>query len=119
MSKILIVEDDDLNLKLMNDILVAQGFDVESATDGESALQRINDVNYDLVLLDLQMPKLSGFDVLKELKKSNVMVKVIVVSACAMSSDIQKAKGLGCTDFITKPIRLNDFLSSVKGALIK
>ena len=63
-SKILIAEDNELNLKLMLDILSSQGFEIETATDGEMALDKLRHNKYDLLLLDLQMPKISGFEVL-------------------------------------------------------
>jgi len=65
MSKILIAEDNELNLKLMTDILTSQSYEVESVQDGEMALKKLNDCYYDLLLLDLQMPKVSGFGVLE------------------------------------------------------
>jgi len=117
MTKILIAEDNDLNLKLMTDILAIQHYEVESVQDGESALKKLNENKYDLLLLDLQMPKVSGFEVLEKLKKDQNHIKTIVVSACAMSSEIERAKDLGCVDFITKPIRLSDFLATIKRVL--
>jgi len=117
MTKILIAEDNDLNLKLMTDILTVQNYHVDAASDGEIALLMLKKNKYDLLLLDLQMPKISGFGVLEQLKKDQNNIKTIVVSACAMASEIEKAKELGCVDFITKPIRLNDFLSTVKRVL--
>jgi len=114
MAKILIAEDNFLNLKLMFDILSSQGYTLDVVSDGEEALEKLKENNYDLFLLDLQMPKLSGFDVLTILKKDKNPTKTIVVSACAMAEEIEKAKALGCADFITKPIRLHDFLNVVK-----
>lgn len=113
-SKILIAEDNDLNLKLMFDILSTQNFELETASDGQVALNKLEQGQFDLLLLDLQMPKLSGFKVLEEMKKKNINVKTVVVSACAMSSEVEEAKALGCVDFITKPISLDEFLNTVK-----
>lgn len=113
-NKILIAEDNFLNLKLMFDILTSQGFSVDVVSDGEAAIEKLKENDYDLFLLDLQMPKISGFDVLQKLKAEFNPIKTIVVSACAMSEEIEKAKALGCVDFITKPIRLYDFLNTVK-----
>lgn len=117
MTKILIAEDNSLNSKLLFDILSSQEYEVEVATDGEITLEKILNNSYDLLLLDLQMPKISGFGVLEELKRKNIKIKTIVVSACAMTEEIEKAKALGCLDFITKPIRLNEFLAKVKSTL--
>lgn len=113
MHRILIAEDNELNLKLMSDVLEAQGFKVETATDGKLALTKLTNENYDLLLLDLLMPKLSGFEVLEEINAKNINIKTIVVSACAMNEEINRAKSLGCLDFITKPIRINEFVKTV------
>jgi two-component system cell cycle response regulator DivK len=117
MTKILIAEDNDLNLKLMTDILLIQNYEVEAVCDGDAALKKLMECEYDLLLLDLQMPKVSGFEVLEELNKCKHKVKTVVVSACAMAPEIDRAKELGCLDFITKPIRLNNFLSTIKKVL--
>ena len=114
MSKILIAEDNDSNMKLMFDILVASGFDVDKALDGEEALAKIEQNDYDLLILDIQMPKKSGYEVLKEIKKE---LKVLVVSACAMEKDISLAQNIGCLDYLTKPIQVFSFLTKVKEIL--
>ena len=114
MAKILIAEDNESNMKLMFDILVASGFEVDKAFDGEDALQKIEQNNYELLILDIQMPKKSGYDVLKETKKE---LKVLVVSACAMEKDIVLAKNIGCIDYLTKPIQVFSFLAKVKEIL--
>lgn len=117
MHKILIAEDNELNLKLMSDILETQGFEIDTAPDGEIALDKLTNENFDLLLLDLLMPKLSGFDVLKKINSNNINIKTIVVSACAMNEEIDRAKELGCSTFITKPIRINEFIKTVKESL--
>lgn len=116
MSKILIAEDNESNIKLMFDILVASGFDVDKAFDGEETLLKIEQNDYDLLILDIQMPKKSGYDVLKEIKKE---LKVLVVSACAMEKDIALAQNIGCLDYLTKPIKVFSFLDKVKTILNK
>ena len=111
MAKILIIEDNELNLKLMKDILEAQNYEIETAADGQEGLEKATDNNYDLILLDLQMPVVSGYDFLKIYNKKT---PVVVVSACAMETEINKALDLGCTAFIPKPIKIVEFLSAVK-----
>ena len=114
MTKILIAEDNETNMKLMYDILVSQGYSVDKAFDGEDALQKVEAFDYDLLILDIQMPKKSGYDVLKELNKD---IKVLVVSACAMEKDIELAKNIGCLDYMTKPIKIFNFLGKIKTLL--
>ena len=111
MSKILIVEDNELNLKLMKDMLSIQGYDIDSAQDGQQGLDKAQNNNYDLILLDLQMPVLSGYEFMASYTKQT---PIIVVSACAMEEEIQKAKSMGCCDFISKPIKIVEFLETIK-----
>ena len=111
MKKILLIEDNDLNLKLMKDILEAQGYETDVAKDGQEGLDKALQNDYALILLDIQMPVVSGYDFLKMYKKET---PIIVVSACAMDEEIKKTKELGCADYITKPIKLNEFLTTIK-----
>ena len=111
MSKILIIEDNELNLKLMKDILISQSYEVDTAADGEEGLEKAMENDYDLILLDIQMPVVSGYDFLQIYDKKT---PVIVVSACAMDTEIDKAKELGCADYISKPIQIMEFLNTVK-----
>ena len=111
MSRILIIEDNELNLKLMKDILSSQGYEVETAQDGKEGLDKAQDNDYDLILLDIQMPVVSGYDFLQVYDKNT---PVIVVSACAMENEVNKAKELGCADYISKPIQIMEFLNTVK-----
>ena len=111
MSRILIIEDNQLNLKLMKDVLSSQGYDIDTAQDGKEGLYKAQDNDYDLILLDIQMPVVSGYDFLQVYDKNT---PVIVVSACAMENEVNKAKELGCADYISKPIQIMEFLNTVK-----
>jgi len=111
MKKILIIEDNELNLKLMKDILETQGYIIETSNSGKNGLEKASNQDYDLILLDLQMPEMSGYDFLQVYKKNT---PVIVVSACAMENEVNKAKEMGCIDYITKPIQIMDFLNTIK-----
>ena len=111
MRKILIIEDNELNLKLMKDILISQNYEIDTAADGEEGLEKAMENDYDLILLDIQMPVVSGYDFLQIYDKKT---PVIVVSACAMDTEVDKAKELGCADYISKPIQIMEFLNTVK-----
>ena len=111
MSKILIIEDNELNLKLMKDILISQNYEIDTAADGEEGLEKAMENDYDLILLDIQMPVVSGYDFLQIYDKKT---PIIVVSACAMDTEVDKAKELGCADYISKPIQIMEFLNTVK-----
>ena len=110
-GRILIVEDNQMNMTLMNDILTHYNYETICVDNGEEAIETINNENFDLILLDLQLPKVSGFDVLKNIKKD---VKVIIVSACAMEEDVKKALNYNCLDYITKPLHIKDFIGKIE-----
>ena len=118
MKKILIVEDNELNMKLFYDILTYQGFDVEKSYDGECAYNKIIKNFYDLIILDIQLPKMNGFELLKKIKEDKIKLgEIIIASACAMDTDKQKAKAFGIDAYITKPIDINNFVKVVKSKL--
>lgn len=102
--KIVVVEDDKILLKALNVELLSNGFDVFSASDGESGLKLITKELPKLVLLDLVMPKMHGFEVLKELKskKKTKNIPVIILSNLGQESDIEKGMELGATDYYHK-----------------
>jgi two-component system cell cycle response regulator DivK len=118
MKKILIVEDNELNMKLFFDILKYQNYNPQKATDGLQAYEKIKSETYDLIILDIQLPKLDGFSLLEKLKKENIDIPpVIIASACAMDSDKAQAKKFGIENYITKPIDINNFVKTVKNIL--
>lgn len=116
MSKILVV-DDEKNIRLVvGKSLEKAGFDVYYAVDGVQAVEKANDTNPDLVLLDLRLPKMNGFLVLEALKSdtSTENIPVIILSALSEEDDVQKAISLGAEDFLVKPISQSDLLSAVE-----
>jgi DNA-binding response OmpR family regulator len=117
MSKILIVEDEP-NMRLgLKDNLEFEGYEVDLAEDGEAGLQKILDLNFDLILLDVMMPKLSGFDVCKTIRKKGITTPVILLTA--KDQEIDKVLGLelGADDYVTKPFSLRELLARIKAVL--
>lgn len=115
MKKILIVEDNPTNMKLFADILEAKNYSVTKTYDGLEAYNVIKENSFDLMILDIQLPELDGFSLLKKLKDENINCpKTLIVSAFAMDKDKQKAKALGCDNYITKPIDIMNFLATVE-----
>lgn len=104
MSKILIIEDDNFLLSLIVDKFIQLGFDAEAASDGEDGLNKILNNKYDLVLLDMILPKMDGFKVLEEVKKNQSLkgLPIIVASNLYDKNDIDKAVSLGAADYIIK-----------------
>jgi DNA-binding response OmpR family regulator len=103
-SKILIVEDDEVLLKVLTDELKDAGFDVTVALDGETGLNKVQDERPDLVLLDLLLPKKSGFEVLEAMKEGSETrsVPVMILSMLGQDEDIKRGLKLGANDYIVK-----------------
>lgn len=104
MTKILIVEDDRTLLKMYQTKLTLENFEVEAAYDGEEGLEKLKTTSPNLVLLDLAMPKLDGFEFLKKMMADASLKKipVVVFSNLGQESDVEKAKDLGAKDYLIK-----------------
>lgn len=115
-QKVLIVEDNALNMKLFNDLLVAHGYDTLQSKDGVEALAMARRYHPDLILMDIQLPEVSGLQVTKWIKedKSICMIPVIAVTAFAMKGDKEKMRDGGCEDYIAKPISVTSFIQTVE-----
>ena len=118
MKKILIIEDNELNMKLFYDILKYQNYEPIKAMDGLSGYEKIKNEKFDLIILDIQLPKMTGFQILEKLKSDNFKLPpIIIASACAMDEDKKKALEYGIKDYITKPIDINNFVKVVNEKL--
>lgn len=117
MSKtVLIVEDNELNMKLFHDLLEAQGYETLQTKDGREALQLAREHHPDLVLMDIQLPEVSGLEVTKWIKEDEKLreIPVIAVTAFAMKGDEEKIRQGGCEAYIAKPISVSEFLDTVQ-----
>lgn len=120
MSKtILIVEDNDLNMKLFNDLLEAHGYVTLQTKEGVEALEMARTHNPDLILMDIQLPEVSGLEVTRWIKEDEALkhIPIIAVTAFAMKGDEEKIREGGCEAYIAKPISVTKFLDTVKGFL--
>jgi two-component system, cell cycle response regulator DivK len=115
-KKVLIVEDNDLNMKLFNDLLVAHGYGTLQTRDGIEALALARQHHPDLILMDIQLPEISGLQVTQWIKKDDDlrMIPVIAVTAFAMKGDEEKIRDGGCEAYIAKPISVASFLRTVE-----
>jgi two-component system cell cycle response regulator DivK len=113
---ILIVEDNELNMKLFHDLLESQGYDILQTKNGIEALQIAREKKPDLILMDIQLPEVSGLEVTKWIKEDENIssIPVIAVTAFAMKGDEQKFRDGGCEAYIAKPISVDGFLSTVE-----
>ncbi|HET8550807.1 MAG TPA: response regulator [Bryobacteraceae bacterium] len=108
MKTILIADDKDSSRELIRALLERSGYRVEEAADGTEAVERARTVHPDLILLDLQMPRLDGFGVLRELRQDDRFrdKPVVALTAYAMHGDREKALQAGFTSYVTKPVNL-------------
>lgn len=115
-KRILIVEDNDLNLKLFRDLLGANGYETTETKEGYEAINLARSLRPDLILMDIQLPEISGLEVTKRIKADVDIrhIPIIAVTAFAMKDDEEKILRAGCEAYISKPISIADFLSAVR-----
>ncbi|KKJ76624.1 MULTISPECIES: response regulator [Kiloniella] len=113
---VLVVEDNELNMKLFHDLLEAQGYNILQSKDGMEALSIARTHKPDLILMDIQLPEVSGLEVTKWLKEDDNLraIPVIAVTAFAMKGDEEKIREGGCEAYIPKPISVTKFLETVE-----
>jgi two-component system, cell cycle response regulator DivK len=112
----MIVEDNDLNMKLFSDLLEANGYSTIKTRNGLEALDLARANHPDLILMDIQLPEVSGLEVTKWLKEDEELhqIPVIAVTAFAMKGDEERIRKGGCEAYISKPISVSDFVETVK-----
>lgn len=117
MARVLIIEDEPAMQAGLRDNLEVEGYDVDVAGDGRTGLEKMTEQEHDLVILDVMLPRLSGFDVLKQARAKGVKSPVIMLTA--KGEEIDKVLGLelGADDYITKPFSLRELLARVKAVL--
>ena len=111
MKKILIVEDNLLNMELILDLLELYGHNITEAEDGIKALEHLAENKFDIILLDMQLPKMDGLEVLERIKKNPATadIPVIAVTAHAMKGSEEHFIEMGCVDYVSKPIDIHRF----------
>lgn len=115
-KKILVVEDNELNLKLFCDLLEAHEFGTLQARDGSVVMEMVREERPNLIIMDIQLPKISGLDVTRQLKADPFLreIPVIAVTAFAMKGDEDRIRDGGCDAFIAKPISVRGFIDTVR-----
>jgi len=117
MSKILVLEDDELFSESLEDFLVEEGFNVDIAHDGEEALDKNYENNYDLYLFDINVPKINGLDLLKELRQSGDNTPSIFLTSYKDKETLQEGFNNGADDYLKKPVDLDELLLRIKSLL--
>lgn len=116
LKKILVVEDNQDNLELVVKVLKIKGYHVIEAVDGEKALKKAKTENPDLILMDLFIPKIDGYEVTRRLKSDRELrsIPVIALTAHAMKGDMEKALAAGCDGYIPKPIDVRELPKQIE-----
>ena len=116
---VLIVEDNELNMKIFNDLLQAYGFHTIQSRDGTNFLEMVRTHRPDLVLMDIQLPEISGIELTRSIKADEDLrnIPVIAVTAFALNGDEERIKSEGCDGYIAKPISVPDFLATINSFL--
>ncbi len=119
MTKILLVEDNEMNRDVMFRLLSRRGYQVVFAEDGEAAIDQAIQEKPDLVLMDISLPKIDGYEATRRLREleSSKEIPIIALTAHAMTSDREKAFEAGCTDFETKPVEFPRLLAKIESHL--
>jgi two-component system cell cycle response regulator DivK len=118
-EKILMVEDNSMNMELFKDLLEVQGYEVYEATNAQEALGQVKSNEFDLILMDVQLPGMDGLTTAKIIREDpqNKNTPVIALTAYAMKGDEERMKEAGCDGYIAKPIDAKEFPKTVTGFL--
>ena len=119
MPKKILIADNEFDIRFMlEQLLTLEGFDVRTAGDGRQALAALNEEDFDLLILDLMMPELDGFGVLRELDPSRLnKIKIVILSAKATDEDMLRGYSVGIAQYVTKPFD-NEYLVDIVKYLI-
>ena len=119
MPKILLVEDNEMNRDMLSRRLERKGYQIVMALDGAEGLQIARSSSPDLILMDMSLPVIDGWEATRQLKADEAtrQIPVIALTAHAMATDEEKARAAGCDDFDTKPIELPRLLSKIEALL--
>ncbi|HYL81955.1 MAG TPA: response regulator [Candidatus Acidoferrum sp.] len=115
-KRILVIEDQEDNRRILRDLLTSAGFDLVEATTGEEGVALAESQRPDLILMDIQLPGLDGYEATRRIKANSVLrqIPVIAVTSYALSGDEVKAREAGCDDYVTKPFSPRALLAKVR-----
>ena len=113
---VMIIEDNELNMKLFGDLLEVSGYATLQFDNGKNAVALVREHRPDLILIDIQLPEVSGLDIIQWLKAEDDLrdIPIIAVTAFAMKGDEERIRQTGCDAYISKPIQVADFVATVK-----
>ncbi len=114
MTKILVVEDNPINMELVVELLSTKDFTIHTATDGEEAILKAEKNEYDLILMDIELPGKDGVEVTKRIKAKYKHIPVIALTSYAMKGDRERFLSAGFDDYIPKPLDISEFLKKIE-----
>lgn len=115
-EQILVVEDHEDNRRILRDLLRKTGYEMIEAHDGEAALDRVASERFDLILLDIQLPGIDGYEVARRIRADPgfTALPIIAVTSYALMGDEDKARLAGCSDYVSKPYRPRELLAKIR-----
>jgi len=118
-KRILVVEDQEDNRRILRDLLSNAGHDMKEVEDGEAAISAARQYRPDLILMDIQLPILDGYEATRRIKADPDLraIPIIVVTSYALSGDEDKARAAGCDDYVAKPFSPRELLAKINGYL--
>ena len=118
-KKVLIVEDNELNLKLFCDLLKAHGYDADAVRDGRDAFAKALECQPDLIIMDIQLPNVSGLELIERIKADATLghIPIMAVTAYAAKGDEERIRAAGAEAYISKPVPLAKFVEAVRSLL--
>jgi two-component system cell cycle response regulator DivK len=118
-KKVLVVEDNELNLKLFCDLLRAHDYETEPVRDGREAVERAQAFGPDLVIMDIQLPHVSGLELIEQLKADEALkaIPIMAVTAYAAKGDEERIRAAGAEGYVSKPISLGRFIEAVEALI--
>lgn len=117
MAKLLIIDDEKITRTILRQVVQYQGYEVDEALDGEQGLQMIQSNEYEIILLDIRMPKMSGIEVVEKIQELNIPAFIIMISAQSDTGTVVEAIKKGAFDFISKPIDMVRFMLTLENTM--
>jgi two-component system, cell cycle response regulator DivK len=116
---VLVVEDNELNLRLFCDLLTAHGYRSEGISDGREAIDRARAINPDLIIMDIQLPHISGLELIGAIKRDDGLgsIPIMAVTAYAAKGDEERIREAGAEAYVAKPVTVSRFLDTVVGLI--
>ncbi len=119
LKRILIVEDTEDNRQILRDLLTNAGFDIVEAHDGQAAVEAASEHHPDLILMDIQLPVMNGYEAIRRIKADTTLqpIPIIAVTSYALSEDKEKARAAGCDGYVAKPFSPRQLLATIRDLL--